>query len=61
MDNVLERMWKEVVVAWFKVLSWLETEENHKKFSQDNWQRFEPGTSRIRSRSPNHSAAMFSN
>jgi hypothetical protein len=34
MNNELERMWKEVVVASFKVLAWHlheGTEENHEK------------------------------
>jgi hypothetical protein len=38
-NDLLESMWKEVVMALFKVLSWnlpRRTEENHEDLSQDS-------------------------
>jgi hypothetical protein len=64
-SNELERMWKEAVVV--KVLSQHlpgGTEENHEKPQYEELvsrPRFEHGTSRIRSRSANHSTTMFGN
>jgi hypothetical protein len=58
-------MWKEANMALFKGLSRHlpeGTEKNHEK-PQSGWlvtgPRFETGTSRIRSRSANHSAVTF--
>jgi hypothetical protein len=62
----MERIWKEVVMAYFKVLSWFlsgTTAENHKKAQSGqpvSRPRFEPGTYRILSRSANYSATTFS-
>jgi hypothetical protein len=61
----LERIWKEAVMALFKVLSWQLprwTEESHENFQSVqsvSGPRFETGTSQIQSRSANFSAAVF--
>jgi hypothetical protein len=52
MNDKLERVWKEAVVAYFKVISRHlpgGTDENQEIFIQDSRSgpRFEPGTSRI--------------
>lgn len=55
-----ERMWKEVVVCYFKVLRQLD--KNRKHFHSGKivtWLRFEPGTSAASSRCANHSTATF--
>jgi hypothetical protein len=50
-NDELEKIWKEAVMAYFKVLSWHSpggTEENHDKPQSeqpDSGPRFEPGTS----------------
>lgn len=60
-DSAFQRMWEESVVTWFKVLSWNfhgGTEESQEKPSQDSVGLiFEPGISRIRNRSVNHSSS----
>jgi hypothetical protein len=64
-NNELERMWKEAVVAKFMVLSRHlpgGTKENHEKPQSGqpvSGPRIEHGTSRIRSRSANHSTTTF--
>jgi hypothetical protein len=62
MNNELERICKEAVEAQFKILSWHlpgGTEESHEKPQSGkpiSGSTFEPRTSRIRSRSDNHSS-----
>jgi hypothetical protein len=62
-NNKLERMWKEAVVAKSKEPSRPGgTEENHENPQSGqpvSGLRFEPWTSRIRSRSANHSTTTF--
>jgi hypothetical protein len=56
MKNYLERVWMEVVVAYFKALSQHyhgRTEESTKTFGQNSWyslQRFEPRNSQMQKR-----------
>jgi hypothetical protein len=65
-NNELERMWKEAIVAQLKYYTniYLErlkkTTQNLSQDSRSSRSRFEPETSRIRSRSANHSVATFS-
>jgi hypothetical protein len=66
-NDKLERMWKEVLVDCFKVISRHSpggTEKNHEN-PRSSWPvsgpTFEPGTSRIRSRSVKHSTTTFGN
>lgn len=65
MNRHFERIWKEVIMDYFKVLSWHfpgGTEENHEQFANlaTSWLRFEPRTSQIRNCIANCLAAMLS-
>jgi hypothetical protein len=64
-NNELERVWGDEVVAYFKVISRylpVDIKENHEKPQSEysvSEPRFESGTSRIRSSSVNHSTTTF--